>query len=356
MFQDLLKALALTFLSLVLTESVFSASMIQGSNTAEKIDSSESLLNSKVEYYRQLYPEIMFMILKGGKDIQDDMMVLNLMLGDQPMSLDYEHPPTTREDLMYVSIERIRMMLQAYAPSSSLFKVSNPPGGQENVCVLTINPIKVAANSMQATESLLDIPQKFIRKIPQDMQLSSSDYLAFVIDHEVYHCLQSMYVGPQLMSNKDLWAEYNLFHNELGADAYAVGMHIKNRDEDSLFAKNILRIRGMALYNIDPGHLTCKAIVQVLKLPTDEISAMSAKEIFDLATTIKDQLTRTYDEHVQYLASAVEAMKEIGVGDLVSVEFQDRIKEIQADPIQVKELVGNSRRVFKELCQGEYEL
>ena len=356
MFQDSIKTFTFTLLSLVMAESTFSASVVQESNPAEKTDSSESLLNAKVEYYRQLYPDIMFMILKGGKDIQDDMTILNLMLGDQPKSLDYEHPPTARDDLMYVSLERIRMMLQAQAPSSSLFEVRNPPGGQEFVCVLTINPTEVAANSMQATQSLLDIPRKFIQKIPQDMQLSPSDYLEFVIDHEVYHCLKSMYVGPQELSNKDLWAEYNLFHNEQGADAYALGMHIKNRDEDSLFAKNILRIRGMALYNIDPGHLTCKAIEQVLLIPADKISEMSANEIFDLANTIKDQLTSTYDEHVQYLASAVQAMKEIGVGEQVSEEFQNRIKGIKADPVRVEELVENSRRVFMELSQGEFEL
>ncbi len=353
MLKKTLKALACILFCLVMAESTFSSSVIKESNTPEQLDTSESQLNEKIKYYRQLYPEIMFMILKGGNETQDDMMVLDLMLGDQPKSLDYEHPPRLREDLMYVSIERIRMMLQSYAPSSSLFKVDNPPGGQEHVCVLTINPIEVAANSMRATESLLDIPQKFIRKTPQDMQLSPDDYLAFLVDHEVYHCLQSMYVGPQLMSHKDLWAEYNLFHNEQGADAYALGMHIKNRDEDSLFAKNILRIRGMALYNVDPGHLTYKAIEQVLKIPIEKIKKMSANEIFVLANTIKDQLTTTYDEHIQFLASAVQAIQEIGMGEHVSAEFRNKIKGIKADPEQVKELVANSRRCFAELSGDE---
>ncbi len=356
MFLKTIRIFTYTLLFLVMAESVFSASVIKETKTPEKINPSESLLNAKIEYYRQLFPEIMFMILKGGNETQDDMMVLDLMLGDHPKSLDYEHPPTARDDLMYVSIERIRMMLQAYAPSSSLFKVTNPPGGQEHVCVLTINPNEVASNSMQATESLLAIHQKFIRKIPQNMQLSPSDYIAFVIDHEVYHCLKSMYVGPQLMSNKEFWAEYNHFSNEQGADAYAMGMHIKKRGEVSPFAKNILRVRGMALYSADPNHLTCRALSKVLKIPSNKISKMSSNQIFDLANTIKVQLTSRYDEYVQFLASAVQAMKEIGVGELISEELQIRIKGIQADPIKVKELVANSRRDFAELCQDEFEL
>ena len=91
---------------------------------------------------------------------------------------------------MYVSVERIRMMLQYQAPSASLFKVDNHPGWQQHVCVLTINPIEEAPDSIGATRNLLDLPQELMQKIPKDMHLSPDDYLAFVIDHEIYHCLK----------------------------------------------------------------------------------------------------------------------------------------------------------------------
>ena len=336
-------------------ESTTGANEQNETYTPEKSSYLNTLLEEKIEYYRHLYPEIMFMVLQGENKFMDDMIMLDLVLGDKPSSLDYEHPPELREDLMYVSVERIRMMLQSQAPSASLFKVDNPPGWQQQVCVLTINPIEEAPDSIGATRNLLDLPQELMQKIPKDMQLSPDDYLAFVIDHEIYHCLKSMFVGPQLLSQKELWAEYNLFFNEQGADAYAVAMHIKSRGKVSRFAKNILKIRSMALYSIDPGHLTYRGIEQLLKTPIENITDMSANEVFDLANSIKDRLTTSYDVYVRQLASAVQAMQEIGVGELVSMELRNKIKDIQADPVQVKELVAISHCCFEGLSGGELE-
>ena len=326
------------------------------SYTHEKTNPSDTLLKEKIEYYRHLYPEIAFLILQGGDEFIADMITLERVLGSQPRSMDYEHPPELREDLMYVSVERIRIMLESHMPSASLFKVDTTSGNQEYVCVLSINLREVAADSIHATSHLLDLPQDVIQKIPQDMQLPPNDYLAFVIDHEVYHCLKSMYVGPQLMSYKELWGGYNHFLNEQGADVYALGMHIKTRGEVSLFAKNILRIRGMALYNADPDHLTCKALKQLLNVPIDDITKMSAYEIFDLANSIKDSQLSGHDAYMQYLASAVQAMKEIGMAEHVSEDLHNKLKDIQADPEQVRNLVTNARRCLIELSGDELEL
>ena len=326
-----------------------------GSYTPKKTTSPQTLLDEKIEDYRHLYPEITFLILQGGDEFLADMMTLNRELGSQPSSMDYEHTPALREDLMYVSVERIRIMLESQAPSASLFEVDSNQSHQGYVCVLTINPRWVAADSINATMHLLDLPQEVIQNIPQDMQLPAADYLAFVIDHEVYHCLKSMYVGPQLMSYKELWGGYNHFLNELGADAYALGMHMKTRGEVSLFARNILRIRGMALYSADPDHLTCNALKQILNVPIENITKMSANEIFDLANSIKERQLTGHDAYVQYLASAVQAMKEIGMDEHISEDLHNKLKDIPADPEQVKNLVTNARRCLAELSGDELE-
>ena len=309
----------------------------------------DALLDEKLKFYRHQYPDISFLLLKGGGELVADIMTLDIVLGFQPSSLDYEHPPKLREDLMIASANRVMLMLKSRTPSASLFKADDPLGWQEHVCVLTINPDEVAADSLRATRNLLDLPQDFIQEIADDLRLQPADYLEFVIDHEVYHCLYSMYVGPQKMSYKEFWAEYNNFHNEQGADAYAIGMHINTRLEVSSFARNILRIRGMSLYSADPDHLTCKALQQTFKVPIEDIAEMNVKEIFDMANRIKQRLTMSYDEYIQYLASSIQAMKELGVKDLISDEFRNRIKDVQSDPALVKELVTDTRRYFSEL-------
>jgi hypothetical protein len=325
------------------------------SYTHEKTTSPQTLLDEKIEDYRHLYPEITFLILQGGDELLADMITLNRELGSQPSSMDYESPPALREDLMYVSAERIRIMLESQTPSASLFEVDINQNSQEYICVLTIDPRWVATDSIIATMHLLDLPQEVIQKVPQDMQLPPADYLAFVIDHEVYHCLKSMYVGPQLMSHKALWGGYNHFLNEQGADAYALGIHIKTRGEISLFARNILRIRGMALYSADPDHLTCNALKQILNIPIDDITKMSVNEIFDLANSIKERQLTDHDAYIQYLASAVQAMKEIGMDERISEDLHNKLKDIPADPEQVKNLVTNARRCLAELSDDELE-
>jgi len=309
----------------------------------------QTLLIKKLKYYRAQYPEILIINLEGGIDFPADIVALNLVLGYQPVSLDYEHPTELREDLMVVSLERIIKMLRYRVPSAALFKADNPLGWQEHVCVLTINPQEVAGDSIQATQNLLNLSRKVIKQIPADLQLRPEDYLEFVIDHEIYHCLQSMYVGPQQRSHKQFWAEYNQFTEEQGADAFALGMHIKNRGELSPFVVNIRTIRGMSLYNSDPDHLTCKALQQVLEVPVVDITGMNTSQVFEMANSIQDRLAIDYPVYLQHLASAVQAMKEIGVEALISEELLDGVKDIPVEPAQVKELVTNARRCLSEL-------
>jgi hypothetical protein len=352
MFQQARKYLASITLCL---STAITACNVNAQNqiyTAENNALPQAQLNQQLKYYRDLYPDISFLLLKGGNETFSDMTALDLTLGFQPSSLDYEHPPESREDLMFVSVWRIMRMLQSKEPSASLFKADTPLGWKKFICVLTIDPEEVAADSLRATQHLLALPSKVIQKIPQHMRLTPADYLAFVIDHEIYHCLQSLYVGPQTMSDKPLWADYNHFLNEQGADAYALGMHIKMRNGDSLFARNIQRIRGMSLYNADPNHLTGPALKQVRKIPSENICKMSTNEIFEMANHIRDSFALGYDRYIRYLASSVQAMKEIGVDISALKELRNSIKGIRATPAQVQQLVTNARQCLAEL-RGE---
>lgn len=343
MYKPLNKKTASLFICLLMLLTSFTA------NGEEDNDLLANLFNYKIEQYRQLYPEILFMVLKGGDEALADMGMLDMVLGYQPVSLDYDHPPELREALMYVNVERIFLMLQLQMPSASLFKADQPLGWQENVCVLTIDPANVAGDSVQATNHLLNFPPEVIQKIPEKLKLQPRDYLEFVIDHEIYHCLQSLYMGPQVISDKEFWAEYNHLHDEFGADAYALAMHIKKRGQVSSFVENINRIRGMSLYNADPEHLTSKAFDQVLKIPVKTLVKMTSKEVFNVATGIKESLTTSYAEYMKYLVSAVEAIKAIGVISPENEALGNAIKNFQPDQDLVRELVNGSQRCLAEL-------
>ena len=318
-------------------------------DTINKNPHLDVLLKTKLENYQQLYPDITFLNLKGGNQLVADMLKLGNVLGHEPVSLDYEHPPELRKDLMYVSMNRILLMLQYSIPSSALFKTDEELESQSTVCVLTINPQAIASDSIQATENLLGMPHEFVNNIPRDMHIGSTDYLAYVIDHEVYHCLQSIYVGPQPMSKKNIWGEYWHHLSEFGADAYALTMHIKRQGRVTSFVKNVNRFRGSVLLTADPNHLTCKAIEQLYKIPPNQITAMTEKDVFNLALEIRNSLTMSYDSFLQFMASAVEAMNVLGVDPQLSEEAVSTIANVKADPERVKTLINRTRKCLAEL-------
>lgn len=346
MFKQLIRVLPYLLFLLILTSCVY---LNNDSYSYNKYLSPQALLDKKIKRYSHLYQKITFLNLQS----ESDFPAIDMILGLEPKNLDYEHPVKLREDMVYVSVKRIWTMLKYKEPSATLFKADSPLGRQDRVCILTINPDVLASNAIQSTQHLLNLPYDVIKKIPYGMQLQPNDYLSFVIDHEIYHCLKSNYVGPQLISYKELWAGYNDFHNEQAADVYAVAMHIKTNLNYSSFAKNILRIRSMSIYNDDANHLTSKAIEQLLQMPAKNITKMSSHELFELANHIKNHLAISYDEYVQYLASVTQVMKELGLEADLSNELLYALQEVDVDPEQVKELVTSTKHSMADLCGGE---
>jgi hypothetical protein len=311
----------------------------------------EKVLNDRIEDYKQRYPEINFLLLRGGDQTVADIVTLGTVLGKQPVNMDYEHPAELRKDLINVSVNRILLMLKSQMTSSSLYKTNK----NQHVCVLVISPVTIAANSIQATRHLLDQPLKFIRNIPQQLLLTPQDYLAFAIDHEVYHCLQSMYSGPQPMSQKKLWGEYYQFLNEQAADFYGLAMHIREHGRVTAFARNVQRIRCASLASADANHFTSKGIQQVLKIPPREFVDADSSEVFAKARYFREHEVIDYDTYIQYVASAIEAMKVLGLSELITEELQISIVEISADPSQVNELVSHTRRCLAELAGKKFD-
>ena len=308
-----------------------------------------SLVEAKRDYYRQLYPDILFLVLKGGVETSEEMIVLDTLLGSAPASMDYEHPEDLRQDLMNISAHRIWLMLQHRLPSAALFKADNPLGWQENVCVITFDPCAMATSDLSATAFLLDLPKEILHKIPEQLRLKNKDYIEYTMDHEVYHCLKSMYIGPQTMSEHSLWGEYNHYLEEKAADAFALAMHLKKHKRLTPFVRNLSRIRGVSIYNGDPDHYTSDAIRQLLNVPVAEIVNMSDAEVFKLANQIKDKLTINYNEYLQYLASAIKATEKLGGTIPEQEQLEQKLAGVKVNAELVNKLVESTRQHLSEL-------
>jgi hypothetical protein len=303
----------------------------------------DAAVNERRRYYNERFPQILFLTLKGGNLWLEDLTAVSILLGQEPASLDYEHPPELREDLMTVSLQRLELMLRYQAPSASLFLADQPMGWPENVCVITIDPCAIAGDDDQATRHLLDLPEEELARLSPDVKLQCMDYLRFVFDHEAFHCLSSLYKGPQPSSFEPLWAEYWHHREENGADVFATAMHLKHHQGMTGFARNLLRVRCMALYNGDADHWTSRAIAEPLQEDPIRFSTLSVEEIFKHASGIRDRPMPDYDAYLTYRASALAAMEQIGIPDNAITELRKGLEDLEPDPDLTAQILLHSK-------------
>lgn len=290
----------------------------QAAACADAADVAASQLDRIVEqkrvFYNQNFKEIQFVFLSGGASWTDDIDILYLLLGYQPSNLNYEHPADLRQELMDVSINQLIDMLRNQMPYAALFKADKPLGWRENVCVISLDPIAVAADDVVATGFMFELDAAVVEQLPAEERLSAEEFLRYLIDHEVFHCLDAFYNGPQPMSHQELWAQYYNFRGENGADAFAFAMNIKQGGRHGDFIQVMKAYRGMSIYGGDPDHWTYDAIQQVEQMPPATLQRASVQDLLSKASEIRDDLLADYAEYLQYRATAFHAMKLLAAG------------------------------------------
>ena len=183
------------------------------------------IVSDQILFYNEEYKQIKFVQYPGGEDWLANITSLLNYLDTGSASMDYDHPEELRHTLLEMSLNKFAMMLQNVSASSSLFKIIKDASSSYNaVCALSLNPCIVANDDITATKHLASFSDSLFSKIPKESYLDHRKHLRFIINHEVYHCLDSYYNGPVPRSNKKHWAGYTQYRNELGADVYALLM------------------------------------------------------------------------------------------------------------------------------------
>jgi len=309
------------------------------------------IIKKKQRFYTDTFPELEFVVMEGGEEWADDMETLSVLLGYEPVSLDYKHPPDAREDLMYVSLERVRMMLDSNAPSASLFLADKPLGWRDKLCIITINPTEIATNDSIATHYLIEPYYEIRGKIKQENFLDRKEFIEFVFDHEVYHCLESNYIGPQPMSYLEFWGEYYHYRHENGADAFAIAMHIKRHGAVTEFVNNMILIRGLSLYCDDCNHWTPETIQQASNIDVNTLELMDTMGLFKYASSIRDTITPSYKDYLVYRSTAKE------VCGILNSNFLNTDEEGSLpppDPTLIESMLEVFRNSYHELTGMEF--
>lgn len=309
----------------------------------------EQIVLGKLEFYANQYPEINFIILDSAADVAQNMQALTQLIGQDPVPLDYEHPHDLRETLLQVTLARIEYLLAMNAGSSTLFKPGKGAvANRKYMCVVTMNPLDIAKDNRVATHHLLDVSDSEFESISAEDYLDNVSHLQFTLDHEIFHCLDTLYNGAIPMSKLDFWGDYHRRKNESGADAFAIMMNIAASGKVTAYAKTLMRIRGLALLADDPDHYTKSAIDAVLQLGTGRLSQSDVFERFRLATEIRTKISGSYDDYIHYRDACYFATR------LLTGEIKEaQLSKEQIDLELVHSLVNDTREIYRNLLHRE---
>ena len=309
-----------------------------------------NIISKKLTYYKQRYPDIHFVHMGGGGDWQSDLVALLNTIGYDPVPMDYQHPPELRNDVLEVTMEHLRQMLQYDIVSATLFKTGERSRVKRPyVCVITLNPDTYVASDRRATQYMLDIKADVIDKVYSGRYLDHLEHLKFTLDHDAYHCLDSYLHGGAPMTQNILRDQYYLFRRENAADAYAMSMHIRREGLITSYARNLLLYRALWLFTDSPNRDTFETIRQVLRMDPVRITDMADKQIVHLAKEVRDQAVRPYEDFVKHRATALKAASILGIGPTVYGNEWCDWKKIETDPSEVGFLINRYRYYYDQL-------
>lgn len=307
----------------------------------------EPLIDAKLTFYNEAFPDIQFVALGGGRTADAELRRLDALLGDDARTQDYAHPPELGRELTGLARERVALMLHNSSGSASLFRVGGgAQASRPNLCVLTLDGESIAADDVQATRHLLDVSDQNFADIPRERYLKSTEHLAFVIDHEVFHCLDAFYNGPIPMSDQRHAASYAAYRNESGADAFGIAMRLREHDDQS-YVSNLMRIRALTLIQQDPDHFTDRSMRRVLEVYPGAVRDKSVQELFDLATRIRDREVSDYGAYLAFRAAALRASEQLGAP--VSEENRETFSGVEPDVTMTDALIYRVLTSYRQL-------
>lgn len=320
--------------------------------TAARRKQLDKIVLSRLAFYAGQFPDVDFVVLDSAGGVAANMEALARVIGQDPVPLDYEHPEELRRALLYATLWRVELLLGTDVGSSTLFRPgTNAAAKRESVCVVTLNPWAIARNDQAATLHFLDLPEPYLAPIPPRHHLDHVAHLRFALDHEIYHCLDSLYNGPMPMSYLEHWDDYMMRKDEAGADAFAVIMNIAEHGRRTAYARTLQNIRGLALLADDPNHDTYATVGAVLQMDPAALAKTDVRERFRLATAVRNRTVGTYADYLRYAAAAFSVMESLGI------ETQEGPFDSQPpNPTRVSELIIETRRSYRKLFGHDLHL
>jgi len=329
---------------------------VRESATPKPADVRRAAIERKLDEYSTLFPEIQFVHFEGGERWHGEMVSLMMGLGTDPEPLDFEHPPQLRKELMSVVLDRITRMLRHDIISATTFRRGRDSAiDRPNLCVITINADRLMTDDVETTRYMLDASSEVMDKIHPVRYLDHKEHLAFAIDHEVYHCLDSVYHGGAPMARDDLDSEYNLLGRESAADAFAMGMHVRAHGQITDYARNVMHIRALWLFSGNPNQGTFETLREILGMEPRTLTAMPVRDQVKLARRTSNETVGAYRDYIKRRVAAFKAAEILGLKPRLHDHAWRDIAKQPADT-ELVGLLANRYRYFYDQLFTDIEI
>ena len=277
-----------------------------------KIEKINQAIKKKLDYYNQTFPYIQFVHLKNG-EWEKSLQALELFIGYQATSLDYEHPKELREDLLYVTVAKIQMMLINKITSSYLFKVGEMPvASKKHACVITLDAATNVLTNQIATQYFIDLPLDALKSLPEKSYLDKEQHLNFIIDHEAFHCLDSFHYGGIPMSMKEYSTRHDTYKRELQADMFAIAMNMRRNKKLTRYANNIMTVRAMTLINGELQHDSSSAMQLMINSDKEKFIHTQPMELVKKVKQLYKTIAPNYEQYINFRVAAIEVVGMLG--------------------------------------------
>lgn len=313
----------------------------------------ETFITARLAAYAEAFPQVQFERFLGPRSLAETRRLLALV-GADGSNLDYEHTSDLRAALLEVNLQRVQYMLSEGEASASMYR-RGPSGSAERayVCALTLDPAAVAADHVSATRHMLPVSSAEFSRLSERHFLDPRAHLSFVIDHELYHCLDALFNGPIPMGEDETVAEFAAHRNEHGADAFAIAIHIKEHGRPTEYVQKMLRLRTLALVAEDVNHYTPASIRGVLETHEARVESMDLVQLFAYATRVRDRAVPDIASYRQYRKAAALACDALATPPRPGAsESKSSVAEIRMTNRLFFSALSTYRRLFADAPQS----
>ena len=260
------------------------------------------LIGEQLTTYSEAYPDIEFVLLNSTEDF-DQLTPLTGSLGEDLSNVDYEHPESLRLPLVEAQEYRIAVQLENRNGAATLFKTPNSQiSNKPYTCLITLG-LPLHEGDLAATRFIFDLSDEAIKSLPESYHLDNQDFLAFSVDHEMFHCIDSYTNGFMFPKTRDpVISLLGRSHAELRAEIFAAMAHLSRQPNGKNFLLNLAIARTLNLLNADVEHYTSDVLNMMVESSKPN-HTFDIKELARKSMRIADDHEPSFTEHKEFIVT-----------------------------------------------------